>query len=692
MASESGISGVQSMGMPANVELPKDLKPAGTSGKRLLEIERARASFSTDELAKYLYGQEYLDRMKRILSIVEAEEAFSKRTIHYLGRTDKFKHGLRKEKRFVQLAKEHQWSKEDMEMAEFLIDMPAAFGLHKSMWITTVRNQGTEEQHKMFLEPSLNFDIIGCYAQTELAHGSNVQGLETTATWVQETQEFELHSPSLTASKWWIGGLGRSADHAAVMAQLIINGKKYGPHPFVVPLRDLKTRQPLPGRTIGDIGPKVGYLMTDNGFLLLDHVRIPHNHFLAKYSQVDPNTGEFSKPAHPQLAYGTMTFIRAGIVRSARDVIARAATIAIRYCAIRRQFVDKDAPQVEDQRPVENQVLNYSLVQYRLLPVLAQAFAFHYTGVSMYKQYNDNQDAMAGGDFSLLADTHASSSALKSLSTITAANAIETCRRACGGHGYSLAAGMGSQYADYLPQVTWEGDSYMLTQQATKYLMKAFRTIYADPKRKTDGSPTASYIKNYLDDPTRKADINYSGDFHSPEMFIDAFGFRAAHIIGQLLKKRDIERRSWNSLLTEIFRASTAHAQFVLVWNFGNAIMHDAELKRSPALHQVMQQCFELFACYTMDSEAADFQRSGYLSAAQAELLRSKVDELLAIVRPQAVALVDGFKLPDYLLNSALGRDDGDVYRALFDFAVREPLNGVRFNVDYRSTDLTVEV
>lgn len=43
MASESGISGVQSMGMPANVELPKDLKPAGTSGKRLLEIERARA-------------------------------------------------------------------------------------------------------------------------------------------------------------------------------------------------------------------------------------------------------------------------------------------------------------------------------------------------------------------------------------------------------------------------------------------------------------------------------------------------------------------------------------------------------------------------------------------------------------------------------------------------------------------------
>jgi len=388
--------------LPGNVELPENLKPAGTSGKRLLEIERARASFSSNDLAVYLYGQEYLDRMARILAIVEREEAFSKHAIFYQGRSEKFRHGLRKEKRFVALANEHGWTREDQEMAEFLIDMPAAFGLHKSMWTTTIRNQGTEEQHQMFLEPSLKYEIIGCYAQTELAHGSNVQGLETTATWVPETKEFEVHSPSLTASKWWIGGLGRTADHAAVMAQLVINGKRYGPHPFVVPLRDIKTREPLPGRTIGDIGPKVGYLMTDNGFLLLDHVRIPHNHFLARYSQVNPDTGEYTKPAHPQLAYGTMTYIRAGMVRSARDVLARAVTVAVRYCAIRRQFVDRDAPQVEDQRPVENQVLNYSLVQYRLLPILAQAFAFHYTGVAMYRQYNENQEAMASGNFSLL--------------------------------------------------------------------------------------------------------------------------------------------------------------------------------------------------------------------------------------------------------------------------------------------------
>lgn len=78
-------------------------------------------------------------------------------------------------------------------------------------------------------------------------------------------------------------------------------------------------------------------------------------------------------------------------------------------------------------------------------------------------------------------------------------------------------------------------------------------------------------------------------------MFVDAFGFRAAHMIGQLVKKRDVERRSWNSLLIEIFRASTAHAQYMLVRNFANAILHDEELYKQSAVHRVMQQCFELF-------------------------------------------------------------------------------------------------
>ena len=122
-----------------------------------------------------------------------------------------------------------------------------------------MRDQGTPEQHKLFLEKAQNFEYIGCYAQTELGHGSNVRGLETLAIWNQEDKTFTLHSPTLTAAKWWIGTLGRTANYAAVMAQLIIDGKPYGPHPFVCQIRDLKTHQELENIHIGDIGPKFGF-------------------------------------------------------------------------------------------------------------------------------------------------------------------------------------------------------------------------------------------------------------------------------------------------------------------------------------------------------------------------------------------------------------------------------------------------
>ncbi|TVU29003.1 hypothetical protein EJB05_20545, partial [Eragrostis curvula] len=51
------------------------------------------------------------------------------------------------------------------------------------------------------------FQIIGCYAQTELGHGSNAQGLETTAFFFipRPMSLLYIHSPTLTSSKWWLG-------------------------------------------------------------------------------------------------------------------------------------------------------------------------------------------------------------------------------------------------------------------------------------------------------------------------------------------------------------------------------------------------------------------------------------------------------------------------------------------------------
>ena len=65
-----------------------------------------------------------------------------------------------------------------------------------------------------------NVNILGCYAQTELGHGSNVAGLETTATLDKSTDEWIIHSPTLTSAKFWPGDLGRFSTHAVVFARL----------------------------------------------------------------------------------------------------------------------------------------------------------------------------------------------------------------------------------------------------------------------------------------------------------------------------------------------------------------------------------------------------------------------------------------------------------------------------------------
>jgi len=153
------------------------------------------------------------------------------------------------------------------------------------MFIPTILGQGTDEQKAALLPRCNTLEVIGTYAQTELGHGTFVRGLETSATFLPEQDAFVVHSPTLTSTKWWPGGLGKTATHAVVMARLFVGGTDHGPHAFIVQLRDLATHACLPGVEVGDIGPKFGYNGVDNGFCRFDHVTIPRTAMLMKYAK-----------------------------------------------------------------------------------------------------------------------------------------------------------------------------------------------------------------------------------------------------------------------------------------------------------------------------------------------------------------------------------------------------------------------
>ena len=73
------------------------------------------------------------------------------------------------------------------------------------MFAKCIELMGTEEQIEKFLKKSVNYEIVGCYAQTEIGHGSDVRSLETTATYDEKTQEFLINMPSISAAKFWPG-------------------------------------------------------------------------------------------------------------------------------------------------------------------------------------------------------------------------------------------------------------------------------------------------------------------------------------------------------------------------------------------------------------------------------------------------------------------------------------------------------
>uniref|UniRef100_A0A914Y9S9 Acyl-CoA oxidase/dehydrogenase middle domain-containing protein n=1 Tax=Panagrolaimus superbus TaxID=310955 RepID=A0A914Y9S9_9BILA len=285
--------------------------------------------------------------------------------------------------------------------------------------IPTILNNADEEQKAEWLPKAQNLEFIGTYAQTELGHGTNLRSLETTATYDPKSQEFILHSPTTSATKWWPGNLGKVANVTVVVARLIIGGKNYGPHPFFVPIRDPTTHQSLPGIILGDIGPKFGINTVSNGFLIFDNFRIPRRNMFMKNARLEAD-GTYISPKHAKLAYGTMVYVRATMIRTMSNLLGRAATIAIRYSVIRKQG------EIEAGKG-EVQIIEYQTQQYRLLPQVARAWAYEFAGRYTRKLY----EQFLAGDFEVLPALHGITSGLKAVVTHQTALGIEQCRMAC---------------------------------------------------------------------------------------------------------------------------------------------------------------------------------------------------------------------------------------------------------------------
>lgn len=170
------------------------------------------------------------------------------------------------------------------------------------MFETALRKLGSDEQYLLLKDDVKMMRKLGCYAMTELGHGSNVTGIETTATLDQATDEFVIHSPTVTSTKYWAGGLGLWANHAVVFARCIVEGNEFGVQAFLVQIRDMDTHLPVAGVKVGDVGPKLGYNSKDNGWLIFNQVKVPRTNMLCRFAYIAKD-GTFEIRGNPKAVY-----------------------------------------------------------------------------------------------------------------------------------------------------------------------------------------------------------------------------------------------------------------------------------------------------------------------------------------------------------------------------------------------------
>ncbi|XP_069107153.1 peroxisomal acyl-coenzyme A oxidase 1-like [Argopecten irradians] len=631
-----------------------------------LAKERRNASFHVENLTNYIYhGTERVKRKRYIQNIAQQEDciknskpwAFRTRQEEYELSLNKANHILKRQK---ELSMTDEVDKFYFNEA-MLPNENNPMGLHFGMVIPTIEKHGTPEQKEKFLPLAKGMKIIGTYVQTELGHGTFIRGLETTATFDQKTQEFVMNSPTLSSTKYWPGNLGKTVNYCVLMAQLYTQGKCHGPHMFLCPLRDLVTHQSLPGVELGDIGPKFGYRGNDNGFLRLNNFRIPHDHMLMRYSKVLKD-GTYIKPENTKLSYGSMVMIRASIVGMTARALSQACVIAIRYSAVRRQT------EVSPGGP-EAQILDYQTQQYKLFPLLASAYAFTFAGQAVQASFLQISKEIEAGNLQQMPVLHALAAGLKAFSSWTCSAGVEVCRMSCGGHGYSLASGLPKIYTNITPSCTYEGENTVMMLQTARFLSKCAMKVQKGEKL----PGLVSYLSTDL---TKKSCMTADVTF---DCLVKAYQHRAARLtkaaaaaIQRYMNDGQSPAEAFNMASTQLIWAAKAHCHQYVVNVFVNTVTKAKVDKNTGA---VLTTLCKLYAVNGILENLGEFLQDQFFSCDQVDILTRKLMTLLAEVRPDAVALVDAFDFPDSVLESCLGRYDGNVYYALYQYAKSSPLN-----------------
>ncbi len=524
----------------------------------------------------------------------------------------------------------------------FDLSLAVKFGVQFGLFGGAIHALGTERHHKAFLGKAGSLELPGCFAMTETDHGSNVRGLETTASYDAEAGEFIIHTPTEEAGKEYIGNAlhGRMA---VVFAQLTAAGTNHGVHAFLVPMRD-ENHDLLPGVRVEDCGYKLGLNGVDNGRIWFDHVRVPRFNLLNRFGDVG-ESGDYSSPIqHPDKRFftmlGTLVGGRVCVPRAGLSAAKTAVTIAVRYGLRRRQF--SPGPTTP-----ETLLLDYPSHQRRLMPLLAKAFALDIGLKKLTDRYLHRSEAD-------MREIETLAAGLKSCATWFATRAIQECREACGGKGYLWENRFADLKADTEIFTTFEGDNTVLMQLVAKGVLSAFQKEFMEEGARAILRYVGQRINTSFTEQnpfvTRQTDKEH---LLSSEFQLNAFRFRERRLLYSLSQRlRNLVKSGFSAyaagLECQNHMLALAEA-FVERWVL-EALDEKISSAQDAALTDLLDPVRSLYALQTIEGHKGWYLEQEYIQPVKSKAIRKTVDELCLELRQKAVVLTDAFGIPDHLI------------------------------------------
>jgi len=516
------------------------------------------------------------------------------------------------------------------------------FGVQFGLFGMSILFLGSKKHHILYLKKTGTLELTGCFAMTETGHGSNVKGVETTATYQHKNRTIIIHTPHQDAGKEYIGNAALHGKMATVFAKLIIDEVDYGVNAFLVPLRD-ENGNTLPGITIEDCGRKMGLNGVDNGRIYFDRVEISYDNMLDKYAGINREGAFISPITSDSRRFFTMlsTLVggRIGIPRSGLSATKSGLTIAIRYGDSRKQFGPMNGEEVP--------ILNYRTHQRRLMPLLAKTYALHFS-----LQYLTQRFLKRSEDD--IQEIEAMAAGLKAFTTWHTTATLQECREACGGKGYLSENRLDRLKNDTDVYTTFEGDNTVLMQLVAKSRLSDFKKEFSDINFFGMLNYVANQAKTSLTEmnpiTTRNTDVDHLLDF---EFHLAAFRYREREILTNAAKrfKKHLDQGmdsfdAFNQTQYHMVAVGTAYIERVIMEQF----IDQVNQTRDENCKQSLKKLCQLYALHQIELNKGWYLEQDYMEGSKTKAIRKLINQLCWEVRHDAVPLVDAFRIPDSCL------------------------------------------